>query len=170
MSTPDTPMTPTPANNPQAAATDAPTRAGHEPDVQAAGLIWLIAGSVALLVVLCYLGAMLLSWGWQWTEPPTKHVTPARPMVRPGKGPWSVELLRDVRGKLEAEQQANLHASQWTDRNQGFAKIPIDDAMKLIEQHGLPDFGPVTHPPQPSANHPNDTMPRPVKPQEVPQR
>jgi hypothetical protein len=42
--------------------------------------------------------------------------------------------LRDLR----AEEQATLDSYQWVDRNGGVVRIPIDDAMRLVLQRGLP--------------------------------
>ena len=42
---------------------------------------------------------------------------------------------------LRAAEDAELNSYGWVDRNAGIARIPIDRAMQLILEHGLPDVG-----------------------------
>ena len=44
---------------------------------------------------------------------------------------------KDLREKLKADIDAN-EKLQWVDRNAGIAQIPIEDAMKIIAEKGLP--------------------------------
>lgn len=44
---------------------------------------------------------------------------------------------KDLRQKLQADNAANQKL-QWIDKNAGVAQIPIDDAMRIIEEKGLP--------------------------------
>jgi hypothetical protein len=44
---------------------------------------------------------------------------------------------KDLRQKLKADNDANEEL-QWIDKNAGIAKIPVEDAMKIIEEKGLP--------------------------------
>ena len=46
---------------------------------------------------------------------------------------------KDLRQKLKADNAEN-EKFQWIDKNAGIAQIPIEDAMKIIEAKGLPDF------------------------------
>jgi hypothetical protein len=43
----------------------------------------------------------------------------------------------DLRQKIEADKRANETLS-WVDRNAGVAQIPVEDAMKIIAEKGLP--------------------------------
>ena len=52
----------------------------------------------------------------------------------------------EVRGqadlaRLRAAETADLNSYGWVDRKSGVARIPIDRAMQLILQRGLPDVG-----------------------------
>lgn len=42
---------------------------------------------------------------------------------------------------LRAAEDAELNSYGWVDRNAGIARIPIDRAMQLLLQRGLPDVG-----------------------------
>jgi hypothetical protein len=40
--------------------------------------------------------------------------------------------------RLRAEEDRELHSYGWVDRKAGVVRIPIERAMQLLEQHGLP--------------------------------
>src|SRR5215831_1644992 len=44
---------------------------------------------------------------------------------------------KDLRQKLKADHDAN-EKLQWIDKNAGIAQIPVEDAMKIIAEKGLP--------------------------------
>lgn len=44
---------------------------------------------------------------------------------------------KDLRQKLKADNAAN-EKLQWIDKNAGIAQIPVEDAMRIIEEKGLP--------------------------------
>ncbi len=44
---------------------------------------------------------------------------------------------KDLRQKLKADNAAN-EKLQWIDKNAGIAQIPVEDAIKIIEEKGLP--------------------------------
>lgn len=44
-------------------------------------------------------------------------------------------------GALRAAEEADLRSYGWVDRNSGIVRIPIDRAMELLLQRGLPDAG-----------------------------
>jgi hypothetical protein len=52
-------------------------------------------------------------------------------LVRPGAS------LADLR----AAEESNLNSYGWIDRASGIARVPIDRAMQLLLQRGLPDVG-----------------------------
>jgi hypothetical protein len=43
--------------------------------------------------------------------------------------------------KLHAAEEAELNSYGWIDRNAGIVHVPIDRAMQLLLQRGLPDVG-----------------------------
>ena len=44
---------------------------------------------------------------------------------------------KDLRQKLKADNAANEQL-QWLDKNAGIAQVPVEDAMKIIEEKGFP--------------------------------
>jgi 7-keto-8-aminopelargonate synthetase-like enzyme len=44
---------------------------------------------------------------------------------------------QDLRDKLKADTEAN-EKFEWIDKNAGIAQIPVEDAMKIIAEKGLP--------------------------------
>lgn len=44
---------------------------------------------------------------------------------------------QDLRDKLKADMEANKKF-EWIDKNTGIAQIPVEDAMKIIAEKGLP--------------------------------
>lgn len=46
---------------------------------------------------------------------------------------------KDLRYKLKADIDAN-EKMQWVDKNAGIAQIPVEDAMKIVAEKGLPSF------------------------------
>jgi hypothetical protein len=56
-------------------------------------------------------------------------------------------LQADPHADLQAyrvEKQRLLHGFGWVDRGAGIARIPIDEAMKIIAERGVPDWGQAT--------------------------
>lgn len=46
---------------------------------------------------------------------------------------------KDLREKMKADNDANEQL-QWLDKNAGIAQIPVEDAMKIVGEKGLPVF------------------------------
>lgn len=46
---------------------------------------------------------------------------------------------KDLREKLKADIAAN-NQLQWLDKSAGVAQIPVEDAMKIVAEKGLPSF------------------------------
>jgi hypothetical protein len=49
----------------------------------------------------------------------------------------STDPQNDLREKIQEDSQADEKAG-WIDQNSGIAEIPVEDAMKIIVQKGLP--------------------------------
>lgn len=41
---------------------------------------------------------------------------------------------------FRSAEEEQLHKLGWVDRKKGIARIPIEDAMRLVASHGLPDW------------------------------
>jgi hypothetical protein len=44
--------------------------------------------------------------------------------------------------EFRAQEAALLDSYGWVEKDKGLARIPIDDAMRIVAEHGLPKFGP----------------------------
>ena len=64
------------------------------------------------------------------------------PVAQPsGQAPQSPRLLTDEPAnlrKFRAEEAKTLDGYGWIDERAGVARVPIDEAKKLVVQHGLP--------------------------------
>jgi hypothetical protein len=48
---------------------------------------------------------------------------------------------KDLREKLRADTAAN-EKLEWLDKNAGIAQIPVEEAIKIVAEKGLPSFSP----------------------------
>lgn len=53
----------------------------------------------------------------------------------------SLQSIADDRRELEAQESSRLETYQWIDRERGLARIPIERAMSLVVEQGLPQWG-----------------------------
>jgi hypothetical protein len=129
-------------------ATDAPAEAGHETtDVSIGGIvkfgIGLAAGTIVIHVAV---------WGFfrvlEKRERRQDQVHAVSPMVSASlrRTPPEPRLEPDPvapRLRMRAREDAVLTSYGWVDRNAGVARIPIERAMDLLVERGLPVTKPV---------------------------
>jgi hypothetical protein len=65
-----------------------------------------------------------------------KQIFPPEPRLQGLPGHQS-DPQKDLRQKLKADMEAN-EKLEWIDKNAGIAQIPVEDAMKIIAEKGLP--------------------------------
>lgn len=113
---------------------------GHETtDISLRPLALFLAGLVTLLAVV--LG---LLWGqfsiFSAVQSPGQVTPGPLPPLRdaPTSEPKLQEAPKTEMDDLRAEELAELTSAGWIDRPKGVAKIPIDDAMKILARKGLP--------------------------------
>lgn len=96
----------------------------------------VILGVVVLLAfVVTY--AMINVLGW-WERP--RLETPASPLATRGVPPeprLQVEAPKDLK-RLQAAEQEVLTTYAWVSKETGIARIPIERAMQLVLERGLP--------------------------------
>jgi hypothetical protein len=107
---------------------------GYEPDrAYATGV--LLAGLGLLVIMLVSLALMywlVVAWSVPVDEPdPVRQLTPVEPWEPPDP-----DQPRDLQRHLQREQEV-LTSSGWVDREQGIARIPIDEAMRHLAEQGL---------------------------------
>ena len=99
---------------------------------------WFTAGLAVLAVtVLLLMGGLLwlLSGGW----PPRQGiVTPMVPAPNMSPEPdLQVASSLDYQA-MRAAEESQLHSYRWVDREAGIAAIPIERAMEILADRGLP--------------------------------
>ena len=112
-------------------------KGGHErKDADVLGVA-LVAGLVLLIVAVSLLTARgLFRFAAQGDKP-------ARPPGRSAQFPEprleAHPVANFTAARVEAEKE--LHSYGWIDRKSGVAHVPIERAMRLLLEHGLPDVG-----------------------------
>ena len=135
--------------------------AGHEPgDAPARGVAWAAAGffigllaSVALVWVA--LEAMRARHDAQpVTATRERAIVPPEPRLAVARERFAAEI--------DGAAPATLLSYEWTDRDAGLARVPVEEAMRLLAEHGWPDaFDPEDVVP-PRATIRQRTAPRPT--------
>jgi hypothetical protein len=141
-------------------------------DLGGRGIIIFLVVLVVATAVLC-----LMVWGYfeyrgklMGVDPARSATVPERTRVREGN---ELERYREQHGvsiplqtddvadmnRLRAREDAVLNSYGWADQNAGFVHIPIDEAMKKIEQEGLPVRPPAQMPPKAEFGSGDSTAP-----------
>jgi len=114
---------------------------GHETRDARVGIIGLAFVGLAVSTIV----SMLIVYGVlrTFTLSDLKESTAASPLAASEgrKAPPEPRLQiapRDDLRRLHAREDALLHGYGWVDRDAGVARIPIDRAMDLLAQRGLP--------------------------------
>jgi len=117
-----------------------PSRHHEESDISPRGVMWfgiglaicaaLIAGLVALMHQRLDHAAGL--WPHRSVNVPPDHQAPAPAL--------QVDPTQDL-AKLRADEELRLRNHAWVDPKAGIVHIPVDHALELILQRGLPQTG-----------------------------
>jgi hypothetical protein len=123
-------------------------------DFSPRGIRWFTAGLAVLAVtVLVLMGALLwlLSGGW----PPRQGiVTPLVPAPNMSPQPdLQVASSLDYQ-QMRAAEEAQLRSYRWVDREAGIAAIPIERAMEILADRGMPAQKPQAKRPQSKQEQP----------------
>jgi hypothetical protein len=130
--------------NPDSIA-DGPHRPAHEPLASSLRNVFIIAGSVAVMLGLCLATAGILLRAYS-EKRPMQPMQPLGILVAPNSQP----LTRLPAPNLELDdghadsaafndrETEQLNSYGWVDRSRGIARIPIERAMDLIAARHLP--------------------------------
>lgn len=88
-------------------------------------------GALAILLLIAAVGAKLALGGWSRYRPDPRRRFPA-PEPRVQSDPAS-----DLR-RWREEEDAGLRSYSWADRARGVIRLPLDRALELVLQRGLP--------------------------------
>lgn len=124
---------------------------GYQRDAVNPRKVWLMAGILALVVLLCF-GVI----AWMVFDLEAEHAAFQPPMsalerehlLQPEPRLEATPQMDGVHYREHAEQQADSYG--WVDKSQGIAHIPVQQAQKIILQKGWP--APVSAP-QPDEHH-----------------
>ncbi|HEX8880816.1 MAG TPA: hypothetical protein VF749_12335 [Candidatus Acidoferrum sp.] len=118
----------------------------EERDIKAGtiyGYLFALGVATAAALVICifvYHFTSGLAASSDTAPPPSREALgkdyPPEPRLQGVPGHQS-DPQKDLRQKLKADNAAN-EKLQWIDKNAGIAQIPVEDAMKIIEEKGLP--------------------------------
>lgn len=122
------------------------TDVDHErQDVRAGAILWfafwLLVSAVVIHVGLW--GLFRLFAAQQRREQPGIAANVSANLKRTPAEPRLEALPLAPRQRLRAEENAKLSTYGWVDRTGGVARIPIDRAMQLIVEHGVPGGKPM---------------------------
>jgi hypothetical protein len=99
-----------------------------------------LAGLVLALVVALALGIVLAVFRGMDAASARRQV-PAHPLAEPTQAPPEPRLLEDPDrnwAEFAREQRERVEGYGWVDRENGVVRIPIERAMELVAEEGLP--------------------------------
>lgn len=120
----------------------------EERDIKVGTIYWyLIALGLATVIALIVCIFVLrftssLAASFDTPPPPSREALskdyPPEPRLQGVPG-HVTDPQKDLRYKLKADIDAN-EKLEWLDKNAGIAQIPVEDAMKIVAEKGLPSF------------------------------
>lgn len=112
-------------------------RKGYEPTDVNLRVIGIVAGVIIVLAILIHLALLLLLERLAAQEGERLPVPEASPASRFPPPKLQVSPSEDL-ARLRAGEEWRLQGYGWVDRSQGIVHIPIERAMDLIVERGLP--------------------------------
>lgn len=115
-------------------------------DVTARSVAKALAGLVAVTVVV--VAVLLPLFGWfqsraRRSDPPPPPMGGHQTGRLPAEPRLQTTPARDL-AAIRGEEERLLTSYGWVDEQKGIARIPIDEAMRLIAQRGLPPAAPAS--------------------------
>jgi hypothetical protein len=117
----------------------------HEPRDPRPGIFAIIAGSVVVMVLVCLVTSGLLMRSlahdrpMQFMKPLGLVVAPdLKPLDRFPAPHLTIDDDHQQMTSIRDRQMEKLNSYGWVDRSNGIVRIPIDRAVELILQRGLP--------------------------------
>src|ERR1041384_6937289 len=129
-----------PSKTPDVSHIKNPDITHEESDVNVRAIMGFIGG-LFVSILICYLVVSGLYRYFDTRE--TKHEVPPVSLVKPPAGQMPPEprlqtIPQQDMKKLREEEDAKLSSYGWVDQSAGVAHIPIEQAMKLVAERGLP--------------------------------
>jgi hypothetical protein len=118
---------------------DNPEVVHEESDVNVRAIFGFGAGLVALAIVVHLLLWLLVNYYTkQADQVPRDFPLSAEYQQQPPPEPRLQTRPQEDLRELRAREDAILNGYGWVDKNAGVAHIPIEEAMKIVAQRGLP--------------------------------
>ena len=119
----------------------------EERDVNIRAILAFGAGLVAVAIVIHVLVWLLFVYfnAREAAQPPAEYPLATEQDKRLPPEPRLQTSPREDLRELRAGEDELLTTYGWVDRNTGVVRIPIDEAMKLVIQRGLPARAPEQH-------------------------
>lgn len=108
----------------------------EESDFSARAIRWFVVGLAGLLVftaIIC--GAML--WVFLALVPSAKEHLPSLPEARVAMPVLQADPYKDAE-QIKLQTSRRLNSYGWVDRNSGIVHIPIERAMRILVDRGMP--------------------------------
>ena len=109
-------------------------------DIWIRPLVWTIL-AVLLFTLLAFLGMGYLMR--KYNRAAEEAGAPLSPLAAERTLPPAPRLQVDARGELAAHRAAEralIDRYEWISRDTGLAKVPIERAMQIVAEHGVPAF------------------------------
>jgi hypothetical protein len=118
---------------------DNPEVVHEESDVNVRAILGFGAGLLAVGVIIHLLLLVLFSYYTKQAAqvPRAFPLSAEYQQQAPPQPRLQAHPEEDMR-QLRAQEDAVLHGYGWVDKSSGVARIPIDEAMKIVVQRGLP--------------------------------
>jgi hypothetical protein len=131
---------------------------GHEQTTIQARVLVASAGLLVAVVIVCQVVLGLWLQGFKRKKEPANALYPGRPAIDVDQFPQP-RLQKtppiDLMG-MKREEGARISSYGWVDKKAGIARIPVDRAMEILAQNGLPK---VAAPPPTAGAPPQTTIP-----------
>ena len=121
-------------------AADEARRQGHEPNALNMTFLWsvVIGLGVLVLIAMLLMGILFDYFAGQGRRPEELPASlyQSRPLpVEPSLDPNQKQHLAEIR----ADEAERLSTYDWVDKDRGIARIPIERAMEILVERGLPE-------------------------------
>jgi hypothetical protein len=115
------------------------TERNHEKrDISVPAVAWFAAGLVVSAIVIHFGIAWLFNaYGRQYPSPEAPSRIAMQPRMIAPPPQLQTDPAADLK-RFRANEEAELNHYGWIDRQKGIVRIPIEQAMELIVQRGLP--------------------------------
>ncbi len=120
-------------------------RRGHEPtEIDPRPIFYFVGGLITTIVVVQLLVTGQLGWYSGRQTPAVAKISPLPPLKnQPSREPRLQEAYAIDLAVMRRREQEELGSSGWVDEKARTVRIPIDEAMRVIANEGLPTRKPL---------------------------